>query len=55
MQIWNNFMTPLIYLTRGNLYTLTRGLSTLVGFYDVEHGIPMAGALLSALPVIIYS
>jgi len=53
MQVWNDFMTPLIYLTRENLYTLTIGLSTLVGFYDVEYGIPMAGALLSALPVII--
>lgn len=53
MGAWNDFLTPLIYITSEELYTLSIGLSTLVGFYNIEYGIPMAGALMSAIPIVL--
>lgn len=53
MNSWNDFMTPLIYLNKEISYTLPIGLMRLQNFYKISYGSPLAGALLSCLPVII--
>ena len=51
---WNDFMGPLIFLSKGNLYTLALGLQ----FYVTAHGqvkwnLMMAATFLSVLPLLI--
>lgn len=53
MNTWNDFMTPLIYLNEESKYTLPIGLMRLQSFYKISYGAPLAGALLSCLPVIL--
>lgn len=53
MGAWNDFMTPLIYLNQENSYTLPIGLMRLQNFYKISYGAPLAGALLSCIPVIL--
>lgn len=52
MNTWNDFMTPLIYLNAEEKYTLPIGLMRLQSFYKISYGAPLAGALLSCVPVI---
>lgn len=51
MNTWNDFMTPLIYLNAEEKYTLPIGLMRLQSFYKISYGAPLAGALLSCVPV----
>lgn len=53
MNTWNDFMTPLIYLNAEERYTLPIGLMRLQSFYKISYGAPLAGALLSCIPVVI--
>lgn len=53
MNTWNDFMTPLIYLNAEEKYTLPIGLMRLQSFYKISYGAPLAGALLSCVPVIV--
>lgn len=53
MNAWNNYLWPLIVLRSEARYTLPLGLSGLVGPYDQEYGMLMAGTLLSTLPIIV--
>ncbi|MGI5959352.1 MAG: carbohydrate ABC transporter permease [Massiliimalia sp.] len=53
MSTWNDFMTPLIYLNEEIKYTLPIGLMRLQNFYKISYGAPLAGALLSCIPIII--
>ena len=53
MNAWNDFMTPLIYLNAEEKYTLPIGLMRLQNFYKISYGAPLAGALLSCIPVIL--
>lgn len=53
MNSWNDFVTPLIYLQTEERYTLSVGLASLSNFYNVTYGVPFAGALLSALPMLV--
>ena len=53
MSVWNDFMTPLIYLNQEKQYTLSIGLLRLRDFYNISYGAPLAGALLSCIPVIL--
>ncbi|OCL28773.1 ABC transporter permease [Orenia metallireducens] len=50
---WNAFLWPLIVTNSAEMKPLTPGLSLLQGYYVIEFGKLMAGALISALPVII--
>ena len=50
---WNAFLWPLIVTNSAEMRPLTPGLSLLQGYYIIEHGKLMAGAFLSAIPVII--
>lgn len=53
MAVWNDYMTPLIYLNKEEMYTLPLGLTRLQNFYKISYGAALAGSLLSCIPVII--
>lgn len=50
---WNAFLWPLLVLFSESKYTLSVGLSMLQGQHVIEYGLLMAGATISALPIII--
>lgn len=50
---WNAFLWPLISLNTEKHYTLTVGLSTLQDQQMLEYGLLMAGATISAIPMVI--
>ena len=51
-QSWNDFLHPLIYLQKIDIYTVAIGLRLLQGSVTVEIQVLMAAAILSALPMI---
>jgi multiple sugar transport system permease protein len=56
MGSWNSFLWPLVVLRDIRLYTLPLGLATLLGLVQsqsIDYGMIMAGAFLTALPIII--
>ncbi len=56
MNSWNSYLWPLIVLRDMRLYTLPIGLAALQGqvvLKSVDYGMVMAGALVSALPIIV--
>ncbi len=55
MGSWNSFLWPQIILQDPAKYTLTIGLSNMVGLpeYQSPYGVLMAGTLLSILPVVV--
>jgi ABC-type glycerol-3-phosphate transport system permease component len=50
---WNSFLWPLIILRSSNKFTLPMGLANMLGLYNQQYGMIMAGAFLVALPMII--
>ncbi len=50
---WNDFLWPLLILKSRDLVTLPPGLRTLQGAYTSEYGQMMAGAVITALPVLV--
>jgi len=53
MMSWNDYLFPLILMTKKNMMLLPVGLASLKTLYLVEYGIIMAGSFLSTLPLII--
>jgi ABC-type glycerol-3-phosphate transport system permease component len=53
MATWNSFLWPQILLHSASRFTLTVGLTQLVGLYAQQYGMLMAGTLLSIVPVIV--
>jgi ABC-type glycerol-3-phosphate transport system permease component len=53
MGSWNNFLWPQIILHTSDRFTLPIGLNQMVGTYDQQYGMMMAGTLLAILPVMI--
>jgi multiple sugar transport system permease protein len=51
---WNDFLWPLIVLTRSRNYTLPVGVASLQGEFGTDYGVIFAGAALAALPMIIF-
>jgi multiple sugar transport system permease protein len=51
MNNWNDFLWPLVVTSTTNMRTLPAGLTLFAGQYVVEHGVLMAGALISLLPL----
>lgn len=49
---WNDFFTPLIYLTSQSLKTLPLGMADFVDQYNIAYGPQMAAALISIVPVL---
>jgi ABC-type glycerol-3-phosphate transport system permease component len=52
MNVWNDFMGPLIYLNDQRLYPLSLGLFALQVFQASNYGLMMAASVLMTLPVI---
>jgi multiple sugar transport system permease protein len=50
---WNDFLWPLLILRDSDLLTLPPGLRTLQGAYTSEYGQMMAGAVITAIPVLL--
>jgi multiple sugar transport system permease protein len=50
---WNDFLGPLIYLTRTNLKTIQIGIRAFIGQFSAEYGLIMAASVVSLIPVFI--
>jgi hypothetical protein len=50
---WNDFITPLIYLSTPEHMTLTVGLSYFQGQYNTQWNLMMAATLISVVPIVI--
>jgi ABC-type glycerol-3-phosphate transport system permease component len=53
MGAWNSFLWPQVLLHSNTRFTLPIGLNQMIGLYQQQYGMLMAGTLLSVLPVII--
>lgn len=53
MGVWNDFLWPLIVTNRSSMMTLQIGLNSLQNTFYTDYGLLMAGAAVSALPMII--
>ncbi len=53
MSTWNAFLWPLVVLFSAENYTLSVGLATLQGKHTIDYGLLMAGATVTALPMIL--
>ncbi|MEJ2044927.1 MAG: carbohydrate ABC transporter permease [Reinekea sp.] len=50
---WNDFLGPLIYLTKTELRTIQTGLRMFISEYSAEYGLIMAASVVSLIPVFI--
>ncbi|MCD6166756.1 carbohydrate ABC transporter permease [bacterium] len=53
MASWNDFLWPLIVMTKESMYTLPVALANLNGQYNTEWGLLMAGSVVVILPILI--
>ena len=53
MYIWNDYFTPLIYISNATKYTLPLGLAAMKGMYSTDWPVLMAATCISVLPVLI--
>ncbi|OLP60606.1 sugar ABC transporter ATP-binding protein [Xaviernesmea oryzae] len=50
---WNDFLGPLIYLTKTELKTIQIGIRMFITQYSTEYGLIMAASIVSLIPVLI--
>ena len=50
---WNDFLGPLIYLTKTELKTIQIGLRMFITQYSAEYGLSMAASVVALIPVLI--
>lgn len=50
---WNDFFWPLVITTNPSMFVLNLGVASLIGPYNTEYGMVLAGALFASLPVIV--
>lgn len=50
---WNDFLGPLIYLTKTDLKTIQIGLRMFISQYSAEYGLIMAASVITLIPVVI--
>lgn len=53
MDMWNDYLLPLVLLSERSKFTLPLLLSTLSGQYKNQYNLTMAGALISIIPILI--
>ncbi|MBP1964207.1 carbohydrate ABC transporter permease [Paenibacillus aceris] len=53
MNSWNDYLSPLIFLTSEHKMTLSVGISTMNNPYKEDYATPITGAFLMAVPVLI--
>jgi multiple sugar transport system permease protein len=49
---WNDFLGPMIYLTRTELKTIQIGLRMFIAQYSSEYGLIMAASVVTLIPVL---
>jgi ABC-type glycerol-3-phosphate transport system permease component len=54
IEAWNNLLWPLIVMRTEKMFTLTVGLSSLIGQYRPQYGLLMAGSFLAVLPIVLF-
>ena len=50
---WNDFLGPMIYLTRTELKTIQIGLRMFISQYSAEYGLIMAASVVALVPVLV--
>jgi len=50
---WNDFLGPMIYLTRTELKTIQIGLRMFISQYSAEYGLIMAASVVALIPVLV--
>jgi len=50
---WNDFLTPLIYLNREELYTMTLGLASFKDEFEMQWGLWMAASVVLTIPMVL--
>jgi multiple sugar transport system permease protein len=50
---WNDFLGPMIYLTKTELKTIQIGLRMFISQYSAEYGLIMAASMVSLIPVLL--
>ena len=50
--VWNDFLSPLLYLQDQSLYTVTLGLQFYRSSHNIEYNLLMAATAISVLPVV---
>lgn len=53
VDVWNDFLGPVIYLSDEHQYTLPLGLNFFKGVYTTEWGLLMAGSVLALAPCVV--
>ena len=53
IQVWNNLLFPLVFITDKNKGTISMGLLSFFGEYSTNYSASMAGICLTTIPVII--
>ena len=53
MGTWNDFLWPLIVMTRDSMYTLPVGLASLLGEHAQDTELMMAGSVITIIPIIL--
>ena len=53
VQIWNDFMGPLIYFSPDRLKTIQLGIRMFIGQYATEYGLIMAASVVALVPVVV--
>jgi multiple sugar transport system permease protein len=53
MNVWNDFMGPLLYLEKQNLRTVALGLQVFIGEYRTQTNYLMAASTLAVIPMIV--
>ncbi|MGA7731775.1 MAG: carbohydrate ABC transporter permease [Chloroflexia bacterium] len=51
--MWNNFLSPLVFLNTPEMYPLTVGLSFLKGQYGTFYNVVLAGSMFNTLPMVL--
>lgn len=53
VNVWNDYLGPLIYLRSPEIWTIQIGLKSLVSQYNAEYALIMTGSVISVLPIAI--
>ena len=51
--MWNNFLSPLVFLTSVEMYPLTVGLAFLKGQYGTFYNVVLAGSMFNTIPMVL--
>lgn len=51
--VWNDFLTPLIYINSSSQWTIQLGLRSLFAEYTADYGGVMAGAVMAVVPILV--